>query len=154
MSTPTIGSTYIGSGVSTGSSATSQTTDGGWVVLSQSVLITSVAAGTAVVGSVQLPVNCQILNIIAEKDVDWVVGGGTATALNVSAGNVSGGAQYMPATDMASVARTEGTLTVANVLARASIGSNFTVYVTVDPDGTVSTTQAQIRFTVVYSQTQ
>lgn len=154
MSTPTISSTYIGSAVSTGSNSLSQTIDGGWVVLSQSTVVTSIAAGTAVVGSVQLPVNSQIIEIFADKVVDWAVGGGTADALNVLAGNASGGAQYMPSTDMASVARTEGTLTVANVLARSSIGNNVTVYFTVDPNGTVLTTQAQIRFTVVYSQTQ
>ncbi len=144
--------TYIGSALRTGSDSLTNSVDGGDVVVSQAVTVTSIAAGTAVVGSVTLPANSQIIEIYADKIVNWVVGGGTATALNVSVGSTSGGSQYMDATDMASVARTAGTLTVADVAAMANIGNNTTVYCTVDPNGTVSTTQAQIKFTIVYAQ--
>lgn len=144
--------TYIGSTLRTGTDSLSDSVDGGYVVSTQSVTVTSVAAGTAAVGSVTLPASSQIIEIYADKIVNWVVGGGTATALNVSVGSTSGGAQYMDATDMASTARTAGTLTVADVAAMADIGTNTVVYCTVDPNGTVSTTQAQIKFTIVYAQ--
>ena len=144
--------TYIGSTLKTGSGTLTESTDGGFVVVSQTTTVSSVAAGTAVTSSVTLPANSQIIEIFADKIVDWVVGGGTATVLNVKAGSTSGGAEYLPATDMASAARTTGTMTVATVAAMDDIGSNTAVYVTVDPDGTVSTTQATIRFTVVYAQ--
>ena len=144
--------TYIGSTLRTGTDSLSDSVDGGYVVVTQSVTVTSVAAGTAVVGSVTLPASSQIIEMYADKIVNWAVGGGTATALNVSIGSTSGGTEYMPSTDMASVARTAGTLTVADVAAMANIGTNTTVYCTVDPNGTVSTAQAQIKFTIVYAQ--
>ena len=144
--------TYIGSTLRTGTDALSDTTDGGYVVVSQSIVVPSLSSGAANTSSVSLPANSQIIEIYADKVVDWVVGGGSATALNVSVGSTSGGVQYMPSTDMASVARTAGTLVVADVAAMANIGTNTAVYCTVDPNGTVSTTQAQIRFTIVYAQ--
>jgi hypothetical protein len=144
--------TYIGSTLRTGTDALSDTVDGGFVVVSQSVTVTSLSSGNAAVGSVTLPAGSQIIEMYADKIVNWVVGGGSATALNVSVGSTSGGAQYMDATDVASVARTAGTLTVADVAAMADIGTNTVVYCTVDPNGTVSTTQAQIKFTIVYAQ--
>lgn len=143
--------TYYGSTLRSGTDALSDTVDGGFVVLTQSVTVTSLSSGAAAVGSVKLPASSQIIEIYADKIVNWVVGGGTATALNVSAGSSSGGTQYMDATDMASIGRTAGTLTVADVAAMADIGTNTTVYCNVDPDGTVSTTQAQIKFTIVYA---
>lgn len=144
--------TYIGSTLRTGSGTLTDSTDGGFVVVSQTTTVSSIAAGTAVTGSVTIPADSQIIEIFADKIVDWVVGGGTATQLNVSAGSSSGGAQYLPSTDMASTARTTGTMTVATVAAMDDVGSNTVVYCTVDPNGTVSTTQATIRFTVVYAQ--
>lgn len=144
--------TYIGSTLRTGSDTLTDSVDGGFVVVSQTVVVPSLAAGTANTSSVVLPAGSQIIDIFADKIVDWVVGGGTATALDVSVGSTSGGAQYLPATDMASIARTNGTMTVATVAAMDDIGTNTSVYCTVDPDGTVSTTQAQIRFTIVYAQ--
>ena len=144
--------TYFGSTLRSGSGTLTDTTDGGYVVLTQAVTVTSVAAGTAVVGSVVLPANSQIIEIYADKIVNWVVGGGTAVALNVKVGSSSGGEQYMDAVDMASIARTSGTLAVADVAAMADIGSNTTVYCSVSPDGTISTTQGQFQFTIVYAQ--
>ena len=144
--------TYFGSTLRSGSGTLTDTTDGGYVVLAQTVTVTTVAAGTAVVGTITLPAGSQIIEMFADKIVNWVVGGGTATTLPVSVGSTSGGVEYMPATDMASIGRTSGTLVVADVAAMANIGTNTTVYCTVDPNGTVSTTQAQIQFTIVYAQ--
>ncbi len=143
--------TYFGSGLRSGTDALSDTVDGGYVTLAQSAVVTSLASGAAASGSIKLPAGSQIIEIYADKIVDWAVGGGTATALNVAVGSSAGGTQYMPTTDMASVARTAGTLVVADVAAMANIGNNTTVYFTVDPDGTVVTTQAQIQFTVIYA---
>jgi hypothetical protein len=143
--------TYFGSTLRSGTDSLSDSVDGGFVVLTQSVTVTSLASGAVVTGSVRIPADSQIIEIYADKVVNWVVGGGTATELNVSAGSAAGGAQYMDATDMASVNRTSGTLTVADVAAMADVGNNTIVYLNVDPNGTVSTTQAQIKFTVVYA---
>ena len=53
---------------------------------------------------------------------------------------------------MASVVRTSGTLAVADVAAMANIGTNTTVYCSITPNGTISTTQGQFQFTIVYAQ--
>jgi hypothetical protein len=154
MVTPVNTGLYVGGPLSSGSTSMSQATDGGFALVSQNAVVTSLASGAIASDSIKLPPYSQIVSIIAEKIVDWAVGEGDATQLNVYAGSSSGGTQYMPSTNMASVARTEGTLTVAQVLARGAVGGNTEVYFSVDPNGTVLTTQAQIRFTINYVQTQ
>lgn len=144
--------TYFGSTLRSGSGTLTDTTDGGFVVLTQAVTVTSLASGAAASGSVVLPANSQIIEIYADKIVNWVVGAGTATTLPVALGSTAGGQEYMDFVDMASIARTSGTLAVADVAAMANIGANTTVYCTVDPNGTIVTTQAQIKFTIVYAQ--
>jgi len=144
--------TYIGSTLRTGSGSLTNAVDGGFVVVSQTLVLTSVSSGAAVPGTIRLPADSQIIQIFADKIVDWSVGGGTATELNVSVGSTVGGAQYMAVTDMAATARATGPSTVATVAACDDIDNNTVVHFTVDPNGTVSTTQAQIRFTVVYAQ--
>jgi hypothetical protein len=58
----------------------------------------------------------------------------------------------MASTDLFTNVRAAPTLTVAQVLAMSDIGTNQSVVVTVDPNGTISTTQAVIRLSVVYAQ--
>ena len=53
--------TYIGSTLRTGSGTLTDSTDGGYVVVSQTTTVTSVAAGTAVSSSVTLPASSQII---------------------------------------------------------------------------------------------
>jgi len=132
----------------------SESTSFGYANFTQSVVLTSTADGNAVAGTMTLPVGSQIINIIVDKIVNWVVGGGSATTLPVLVGSTAGGAEYLPSTDMASTARvalTGSNVTVAIAAAIDDIGTSTTVHLTVDPNGTVSTTQGQLRFTVQYA---
>lgn len=144
--------TYIGSALRTGSDTLTDSVDGGWVVVSQATTVTTDAGGNATSGTITIPANSQIININAEKLVDWTVGGGTATALNIRVGSASNSATYFPTTNVAATVVTQGTLTSANVLARSNVASNVAVYCTVAPNGNIATTQAQVQFTVVYAQ--
>ena len=144
--------TYFGSTLRSGSGTLTDTTDGGYVVLAQTVTITTTADGLAVNGTITLPAYSQIIEMFVDKIVAPVAGGGTATTYPVAVGSTSSGTEYMPSTNMASIARTSGTLVVADVAAMANIGTNTTVYCSVDPNGTVSTTQGQFQFTIVYAQ--
>jgi hypothetical protein len=144
--------TYIGSTLRTGSGTLTDTTDGGYVVVSQTVEVTSLASGAAAVGTITLPASSQIINIFVDKTQLQVVGGGTATTLPCLVGSTSGGGEYVPSVDMFTTVRSNGVMTVATLAAMANIGNNTAVYCSVDPNGTISTTQAKIRFTVVYAQ--
>ena len=144
--------TYFGSTLRAGSGSLTDTVDGGYVVMSQTTTVTTVAAGTAVSSTVYLPANSQIINIIVDGTVAAVVGGGTATAIAVTVGSAAAGTQYMSSTDGIAGGRLAFSPTAAQTLAMANISTNQTVYITVDPNGTVSTTQGVFRLTVVYAQ--
>ena len=144
--------TYFGSTLRAGSGSLTDTVDGGYVVMSQTTTATTVAAGTAVSSTVYLPANSQIINIIVDGTVAAVVGGGTATAIAVTVGSAAAGTQYMSSTDGIAGGRLAFSPTAAQTLAMANISTNQTVYITVDPNGTVSTTQGVFRLTVVYAQ--
>ena len=81
-----------------------------------------------------------------------VVGGGTATTVPITIGTAAAGTQYLSATDCISGGRAALTFTAAQLTAMSDVGSNTSVVMTVDPNGTVSTTQGVYRLTVVYSQ--
>lgn len=144
--------TYFGSGIRSGSDTLTDTVDGGYCVLMQTVTVTSDAGGNVSSGTIVVPANSQIIDISAQKIVNWDVGSGTANALNIRVGSASNGAQYMPTTNVAATNVTTGSLTVANLLARSNVSSNVTIYCSVDPDGNVANTQAQILFNVLYAQ--
>jgi hypothetical protein len=144
--------TYFGSTLRAGSGSLTDTVDGGYVVMSQTTTATTVAAGTAVSSTVYLPANSQIIDIIVDGTVAAVVGGGTATAIAVTVGSAAAGTQYMSSTDGIAGGRLAFSPTAAQTLAMANISTNQTVYITVDPNGTVSTTQGVFRLTVVYAQ--
>lgn len=144
--------TYIGSTLRTGSGTLTDAQDGGFVVLSQTVTATTVAAGTAVTVTDTLPAGSQIINFFVDQVVDEVVGGGTATAINVTIGTAAAGTQYLSATNVISGGRASLSFTTAQLAAMQDIGNNTTVFFTVAPNGTISTTQGVYRFTVVYSQ--
>lgn len=145
--------TYFGSRVRSGSDTLTEDTNGGDVVLTQTTTATTVAAGTAVSATITLPASAQIINYIVDRTVDAVVGGGTATAIPVTIGTAAAGTQYMSSTDMITTTRVQASApTVAQLLAMSNIGSNTSVVMTVDPDGTISTTQAVFRLTVTYRQ--
>ena len=144
--------TYIGSTLRTGTDSLSDTTDGGYVVTAQTTTVTTVAAGTAVTGTLTLPATSQIINIFIDQVVDEVIGGGTATTINATVGTAAAGTQYVSATNVVSGGRAALTFTAAQLLAMANIGTNTGVYFTIAPNGTISTTQGVYRITVVYAQ--
>jgi hypothetical protein len=84
--------------------------------------------------------------------VDEVVGAGTATAIAMTIGTAAAGTQYVSSTDVFAGGRTALTFTAAQLLAMSDIGTNTSVVVTLDPNGTIVTTQGVIRLTVVYAQ--
>ncbi len=146
-----MGQSYIGSTVRMGSETLTDTVDGGFAVLTQTATVTT-NSGTAVSATIRVPAGSQILQILADKTTLQVVGGGTATAIAVTVGNVAAGTQYMPSTDLVTVARAVPTYTLAQLAAQADVGTNTSVVMTVAPNGTILTTQGVFRLTLVYAQ--
>jgi hypothetical protein len=144
--------TYFGSTLRAGSTALTDTVDGGFVVMTQSTTVTTVAAGTATSATLTLPASSQIVDIFVDMVRDEVVGGGTATTLPITVGTAAAGTQYVSSTDLFAGGRAAITFTTAQLLAMSDIGTNQSVVITADPNGTISTTQAIIRLTVVYAQ--
>lgn len=144
--------TYFGSTLRSGTDALSDAVDGGFVVVSQTVTATTLADGSAVTSRVTLPAYSQIINFIVDTIQDEVVGGGTATAINATIGTAAAGTQYLSATDVIGGGRVALSFTTAQCAAMDDIGTNVGVFFTVDPNGTISTTQGIYRLTVIYAQ--
>lgn len=144
--------TYIGSTLRTGSGTLTDATDGGFVVVSQTTTVTTAAAGTATSATLTLPASSQIIDFIADMIVNEAVGGGTATTIPMTIGTAAAGTQYVSSTDVIAGGRIDLTFTAAQLTAMSDIGTNTSVVVTLDPNGTISTTQGVIRLTVVYAQ--
>jgi hypothetical protein len=141
--------TYFGSTLRSGSGTLTDTTDGGFVVLSQTTTVTTAAAGTATSATLTLPSSSQIIDLII--DMVTVPSFGTATLVNATVGTAAAGTQYLSATDVSVVGRTSLSFTAAQLTSMSDIGANQSVVITVDPNGTVSS-QGVFRLTVVYSQ--
>ena len=145
--------TYFGSTLRAGSTALTDTVDGGYVVLSQTTTVTTVSAGTATSATLTLPAYSQIIDFYVDTIQDEVVGGGTATAIAMTIGTAAAGTQYVSSTDVIGGGRIALTFTAAQLAAMDDIGTSQSVVITVDPNGTISTTQGIYRLTVVYAQT-
>ena len=141
--------TYFGSTLRSGSGTLTDTTDGGFVVLSQTTTVTTAAGGTATSATLTLPASSQIIDLII--DMVTVPSFGTATLVNATIGTAAAGTQYLSATDVSVVGRTSLSFTAAQLTSMSDIGANQSVVITVDPNGTVST-QGVFRLTVVYAQ--
>jgi hypothetical protein len=144
--------TYFGSTVRAGSGTLTDTTDGGFMVLMQTTTATTVSAGTAVTSTITIPADSQIINFFIDCTTTPVVGGGTATAVNATIGTAAAGTQYLSATDVIAGGRASLSFTAAQLTAMEDVNNNTTVAFTIDPNGTVSTTQGVYRLTVVYAQ--
>ena len=144
--------TYFGSTLRAGSGSLTDTVDGGFVVMMQTNTVTTAAAGTATSVTEVLPAGSQIIDIFIDTMVDEAVGGGTATAIAATVGTAAAGTQYVSSTDVFAGGRFSPTFTTAQLAAMADIGTNVNVVLTVDPNGTISTTQGVYRLTVVYAQ--
>jgi len=145
--------TYFGSALRAGSGTLTDTVDGGYVVTSQTTTVTTASAGTATSATLTLPAYSQIIAFYLDTIQDESVGGGTATAINATIGTAAAGTQYLSATDVIGGGRIALSFTTAQCAAMDDIGTNQSVVVTVDPNGTISTTQGIYRLTVVYAQT-
>jgi len=144
--------TYFGSTLRAGSGSLTDSVDGGFVVMMQSSTVTTAADGSATSTSVTIPAYSQIVSIFIDQVQNEVVGGGTATAINATVGTAAAGTQYVSATDVIGGGRAALTFTAAQLAAMADVGTNTGVFLTVDPDGTIATTQGIYRLTVVYAQ--
>jgi hypothetical protein len=144
--------TYFGSTLRAGSGTLTDTIDGGFVVMTQTTTVTTAAAGTATSASITIPASSQIVNFFVDMVQDEVVGGGTATTIPVTIGTAAAGTQYLSATNVFAGGRTALAFTAAQLAAMSDVGTNQSVVITADPNGTISTTQAIIRLTVVYAQ--
>ena len=144
--------TYFGSTVRAGSTALTDTVDGGFTVLSQTTTVTTAAAGTATSATLTLPASSQIIDFYVDTVQNEAVGGGTATAIAMTIGTAAAGTQYVSSTDVFAGGRIALSFTAAQLAAMSDIGTSQSVVITVDPDGTISTTQGIYRLTVVYSQ--
>lgn len=144
--------TYFGSTLRAGSGTLTDTVDGGFVVMSQTTTVTTAAAGTATSATLTLPASSQIIDLVADMTVNEVVGAGTATTIPMTIGTAAAGTQYVSSTDVFAGGRIALTFTAAQLTAMSDIGSNTSVVVTLDPNGTIVTTQGVIRLTVVYAQ--
>jgi hypothetical protein len=144
--------TYFGSTLRAGSGTLTDTVDGGFVVMTQTATVTTVAAGTAVSVTEVLPASSQILEIFIDTMVDEVVGGGTASAIAATVGTAAAGTQYVSSTAVTTGGRASITFTTAQLLAMSDIGTNTNVVLTIAPNGTIVTTQGVFRLTVVYAQ--
>ena len=144
--------TYFGSTLRAGSGTLTDTVDGGFVVMTQTTTVTTAAAGTATSATITLPASSQIISFFVDMVQDEVVGGGTATAIAMTIGTAAAGTQYVSSTNVFAGGRTALTFTAAQLAAMADIGTNQSVVITLDPDGTIVTTQAIVRLTVVYAQ--
>jgi hypothetical protein len=144
--------TYIGSTLRTGSGTLTDATDGGFVVVSQTTTVTTLSSGLASSATLTLPASSQIINFFVDVTQLASVGGGTATTVPVTIGTAAAGTQYLSATNTISGGRVALSFTAAQLSAMADIGSNQSVVITADPNGTISTTQSIIRLTVEYAQ--
>ena len=144
--------TYFGSTLRAGSGTLTDATDGGYVVTTQTTTVTTIAAGTATSATLTLPAYSQIIGFYLDGVVDAVAGGGTATTVPVTIGTAAAGTQYLSATDAIAGGRVALAFTTAQVAAMDDIGTNQSVVITADPNGTISTTQGVYRLTVVYAQ--
>ena len=144
--------TYFGSALRAGSGTLTDTTDGGYVVMMQTSTVTTNADGSASSTSITIPAGSQIVNFFIDQTQNETVGGGTATAINATIGTAAAGTQYLSATDVIGGGRAALSFTAAQLAAMADVGANTSVVLTVDPNGTIATTQGIYRFTVVYAQ--
>jgi hypothetical protein len=144
--------TYFGSTLRAGSGTLTDTVNGGFVVMTQTTTVTTIAAGTATSATITIPASSQIIDLIVDGTVVAVAGGGTATEVNVTIGTAAAGTQYLSATDAIAGGRVALAFTAAQTAAMADVGANTSVVITADPDGTISTTQGVYRLTVVYAQ--
>ncbi len=126
--------------------------DVGDVVLSQTTTLTTTADGLAVSATLTVPASAQLIRFYIDTIVDEVVGGGTMTTMPVTVGTAAAGTQYVTAIDVVAGGRFTPVHTTAQLAAMSNVGANTSVVVTIDPNGTIITTQGVVRVTMLYRQ--
>lgn len=122
----------------------------GYVVLTQTALLTQNGADTNVSATFTIPEHCQILDFLIDQLVQW----GSATSAGLTVGTAALGTQYVSSVNVktASVGRQANpTLTLAQLQAMADTGTNKSVVATVAVVG--ATAAGQTRVTMRYVQT-
>jgi len=142
--------TYMQGAIKSGSTP-SEYQNVGYAIFSQSAVVTTNAVGSASSATIIIPAGSQIVDYKVDGVVNAVAGAGTATAIAVTVGTTAAGAQYMTSTDMVAGGRATTAITTAQAAAMDDVGTNTSVVITADPNGTIVTTQAQYRLTVLYS---
>jgi hypothetical protein len=150
MSTPSLSHTYFASTLTAGSALT-EATDGGYAVLMQTAQITTTADGLPVSVTATIPSGSQILDFFVDTITAPVAGGGTATTAPITIGTAAAGTQYLSSTNIFSAGRAALSFTAAQLTAMSNVSTNTSVVATVDPNGTISTTQGVFQVTVVYA---
>ena len=150
MSTPSLTHTYFGSTLVAGDALT-EATNGGYAVLMQTISLTSTADGLAVSGSISIPAGSQIVNFFVDTLTAPVAGAGTATTAPITIGTAAAGTQYLSGTNCFSAGRAALTFTAAQLTAMSNVSTNTSVFATVDPNGTIVTTQGVWLVTVAYA---
>lgn len=148
MSTPSLTHTYFGSTLVAGDALT-EATNGGYATLMQTISLTTTADGLAVSGSIVIPANSQIVDFLVDTLVAPV--GGTATTAPITIGTAAAGTQYLSSTNCYTAGRTALSFTAAQLTSMSNVSTNTSVFATVDPNGTVVTTQGVFLVTVVYA---
>jgi hypothetical protein len=141
--------TYFGSTLTAGSGLT-EGANGGYAVLSQTISLTS-NSGAAVSGSINIPADSQIIDIVIDTLTAPDAGAGTATTAPITVGTAAAGTQYLSATDCFAAGRTALSFTAAQLTAMSDVNNNTSVFATVDPNGTILTTQGVWQVTVLYA---
>ena len=118
----------------------------GLVVLSQTMLI-NFDATLVQSGSINLPVNSQIVNIVC----DVLTAYNSATSATLTVGTASAGTQYASGVNAKTAGRTIPTFTAAQLGNMANTTTNVPVVATVTSVG--QPTAGQVRVTVNYVQT-
>jgi hypothetical protein len=148
MSTPSLSHTYFASTLVAGDALT-EATNGGYATLMQTISLTTTADGLAVSGSIVIPANSQIVNFFVDTLTAPV--GGTATTAPITIGTAAAGTQYLSSTNCYTAGRTALSFTAAQLTSMSNVSTNTSVFATVDPNGTVVTTQGVFLVTVVYA---
>ena len=137
--------TYNGSTLRCGSDATSDTINGGFVLLTQTQLINQNSTA-AVSATFTLPASSQLVQILA--DVTTAFNSATTAVLTV--GTAAAGTQYVTSVDAKTGGRAAVSHTAAQATAMGDLTTNQSVVATVTPTG--ATSAGQVRITLVYAQ--
>jgi len=137
--------TYFGTALRSGSTATSDTLNGGFVVLTQTATITQ-ASTAAVSATFTLPASSQLIDVM----VDVLTAFDSVTSATLSVGTAAAGTQYVSGVNAKTAGRAAPTISAAQALAMADITTNTSVVATVTPVG--ATAAGLVRVTLVYAQ--